>query len=623
MWLFNRFRELVRDQGLLGALVSTWSWLRWRRRGAQLPEIPLTAADWLSVHETASPRNPDPSVLISLVVPVYDSDPVHLRECVGSVLAQSHQRWELVLVDDASPGAWIGPLLDEVARLDPRIRIIRRSHNGGISQATNTGIEQAAGEFVAFMDHDDLLVRTALEWVSTCTPFADLIYTDEAKIDADGTISDRVLKPAWSPRLLLAYNYISHLSVVRAALLRSAGGLASDASGAQDHDLLIRLSEFPLTVAHVPSVLYLWRRTPDSTADDPSAKPYAEKAGLSAVADAIERREWPAEAQLGRGVPFKYAVRWLPDSASTPTVKAVMPTRDKAELLKRAVVGLLNRTDHVDCHLVIVDNGSEEPETLTYLDSLSGDERVTVVRVDDAFNFSRLCNLGASAGPEAEYLLFLNNDVEVLHRDWLHQMAGWFHDPEVVAVGTELLFHDRETIQHAGVAIGTGHIGWHLSGGLPNEPRLGDPHDSAHEVTGVTAACMLVRTDAFDAVGGFEEIFSTDFQDVDFCLKLVRDLGGVIVYEPMYPLLHHESATRGTLNAGSGYTVTRMRFRWPGITDGTDPYFHPLASQPYLGQHDLCQIPEDLESVLSPRIVSTLGAGDRDDAAVGSDDRVG
>ena len=605
----SRLRSLlamVRAEGLVTAVGETASWAWWKLRGSPSPVFPLPPGKWVGIHQDLRPHNPRVDTMFSVVVPVYNTPPDLLRQCVASVREQTHAKWELILVDDGSPGPWMNDLLTEIEGLDDRIRVIRRDENGGIAVATNTGIDAARGDYIAFVDHDDVLVRTALEWVSACTPFADLVYTDEAKIDESGNISERVLKPAWSPRLLLAYNYISHLTVVRKAVLDRVGRLKAEASGSQDHDLLLRIAEQDVTVAHVPSVLYLWRRIPDSTATVAAAKPYAEQAGLQAVADAIRRRGWSAEATLGRGAPFRYAVRWRPIPGHRPRVKVVIPTRDRVELLRTAVSSVLNRTDHVDVELVIVDNGSLQPATHEYLDKLRSEPDIHIVRHDDAFNFSHLCNIGAEAGTVTDTLLFLNNDVEVLHRDWLYQMHGWLADPTVVAVGTELFYEDGETIQHAGVAVGTGHIGWHLSGGEPNEPRSGDTHDCVHEVTGVTAACMLVRTSVFDAVGGFEESLPTDFQDVDLCLKLGRTLGGTIVYDPMYPLLHHESATRGTLNAGSGYTLSRMLFRWPDLDAEIDPYFHPLAEIPQLGEAAIIDPDVDLVGLLSPRVITTV-----------------
>lgn len=619
MGRLNRFAYLVRAKGFVGALSDAWSWFRWKLRGSQVPRAPVSAADWVRVHELLRPTNPQPNVRFSVVVPVYNTPPDLLAACVDSVLRQSHANWELLLVDDASTNTATTSELATLAAADSRIRVIRRDSNGGISSATNTGIDASSGDYVAFVDHDDVLVETALEWVSSCCPVADLIYTDEAKIDGSGEISDRVLKPSWSPRLLLSHNYVSHFAVIRRSLLDRLGGLSDTFDGAQDHDLMLRVSEESVTVAHVPSVLYLWRRTAGSTSDDPASKPYAERAGLAAVQAAIDRRGWDATSAIGRGVPFRYAVTWRQAVEDLPDIKVIIPTRDRVDLLRRAVVGVLQRTDGVNIHLVIVDNGSESVDTLAYLREIADRSDVTVVRVDDAFNFSRLCNIGAGAGPHCESLLFFNNDVEVVHRGWLSQMYGWFSDPEVVAVGTQLLYDDLETIQHGGVAIGAGHLGWHLSGGLSNEPRLGDPHDSAHEVTAVTAACMLVRTAAFDAVGGYEEILPTDFQDVDFCLKLRRQLGGTIVYEPMFPLMHQESASRGDTNAGNGFTMARMEFRWPGIRNSVDPYFHPFAAQPQLGRHEAMEIDDATIKLLDPRITTSTTL----DARVATGDEYG
>ncbi len=286
----RRFHGLARQDGYPAAMRELWSWTLWKIKGSPPPVVPLSLAKWVDIHQRLRPPNARSDTMFSVVVPVYDTPPELLHRCVASVRDQTHPTWELILVDDASPGRWVAGLLTDIERLDDRIQIIRREENGGTAAATNTGIEAAHGDYVAFVDHDDVLIRTALEWVSTCTPGADLIYTDEAKIDQNGNISERVLKPAWSPRLLLAYNYISHLTVVRKSVLDRVGDLSDELSGAQDHDLLLRIAEQDVTVAHVPSVLYLWRKTPDSTADVSSAKAYAEQAGLHAVADAIRRR---------------------------------------------------------------------------------------------------------------------------------------------------------------------------------------------------------------------------------------------------------------------------------------------------------------------------------------------
>jgi GT2 family glycosyltransferase len=275
-----------------------------------------------------------------------------------------------------------------------------------------------------------------------------------------------------------------------------------------------------------------------------------------------------------------------------------MPTRDRVELLQKSVRGVLDRTDGVDVHLVIIDNGSQEHATLEYLANLRADhEQVDVVRVDDAFNYSRLCNEGAATGPEAPFLLFLNNDIEVIHRRWLQQLAGWLeNDDGIVAVGPKLLFPDR-TVQHAGVIVGFGGIAGHYAGYLPDQPQGGNLHDQAREVGCLTAACLLVRSNAFSKVGGFYEYLPTDFQDVDFCLRLRTELGGTLMYDPTYPLIHLQSASRGTAGATSGYTVARMEFLWGEELGRGDPYYSPHLS---MWAHDfrLASIPTETDARL-------------------------
>ena len=426
------------------------------------------------------------------------------------------------------------------------------------------------------MDADDELAPTALEWCAAAAPEADLIYSDEYKIDERGTPSSPFFKPAWSPRLLLGLNYVNHLTCIRTEVLRDAGGIRTGFDGAQDHDLLMRLSERPLRVAHLPNLLYRWRNWAGSVAGDAGSKTWAEDAGLRALEEAVARREWKAQSGLGAGAPFNYRVKWDPPDPE-PTVKVLLPTRDRLELLREAVYGILELTDGADLHLVIIDNGSREQATLDYLAELETDDRVTVVRVNDAFNYSRLMNLGAGTGPDTDYLVLFNNDVVVHHRAWLGQLLGWMTDPGVVAVGTKLLFPDGR-IQHAGVVIGLGGVAGHYALGHKEKPILGNLHDQAREVDCVTAACALVRTAAFDRVGGFNEDLPLDFQDVDFCLRLREIAGGIIMYDPTYPLTHDQGATRGNRGASSGYTISRMMFIWNGRLR-RDPYYNPHLTQ--------------------------------------------
>jgi GT2 family glycosyltransferase len=522
-------------------------------------------------------------VSFSIVCPVYNTPPKLLEECVDSVIGQTHGEWELILVDDASTAASTKRALTTLEGRDARVRVVTLGTNGGIGVATNAGIEAAGHDYLVFMDHDDRLAASALEWLSTCCPEADLVYTDEDKITEEGEHWAPFFKPSWSPRMLLGLNYINHVTCVRRSLVDDVGGILPGTDGVQDHDLLLRLSERGLKVAHIPYVAYHWRAWRESVAGDPSSKVEVEARGIEMVQRAIDRRGWNATAALGDGAPFNYRVLFN-ELDERPQVKIVIPTRDHVRMLRDAIDGVFERTDGVDVHLVVVDNGSQKPKTLEYLDQLERDHtNVTVIRIDDAFNFSLLCNSGAAAGPQTPYLLFLNNDIEVLHRKWLQQMVGWLDaDPEIVGVGVKLLFPDR-TIQHAGVIIGFGGIAGHYAAREPNQPHLGNLHDQTREVACLTAACLLVRTEDFRSVGGYNEDLQIDFQDVDFCLRLRTELGGELVYDPTYPMIHQESASRGSTEASNGYTVARMRFLWGDVLSSEDPYYSPHFS---LNHHD-------------------------------------
>lgn len=563
-----------------------------KRKRSPKKRLP-TVREWLDAYESIEP--PDPGATrFSVVCPVHDAPPKYLRRCVKSVLAQTHPHWELILVDDASSNRRTQIELEKLAGLDERIRIERLDTNHGIAGATNAGAEQASGEYLVFLDHDDLLAPTALAWLSTCAPDADLIYTDEDKVFGE-THRAAFFKPAWSPRLLLGVNYVNHITCLRTSLFRRAGGLRTGIDGVQDHDLLLRLSELPMTVAHLPNILYHWRAWEGSAAGKPEDKVHIEARGIAIVDDAIRRRGWNARASLGNGAPFNYRVLFDPEP-EPPLVKVVMPTRDRARLLRRAVDGVLNRTDGIRTHLVIVDNGSRTPAALEFLGEVAKREDVTVLTVDDAFNFSRLCNEGVAAGPDAPLVLMLNNDIEIRHRRWLLQLSGWLRDPEVIGSGPLLLYPDGR-IQHGGVRLNFGPFAGHYARTQPNRPRPSSLHDQAREVSCLTAACLLLRTADFHAVGGMNEDLAIDFQDVELCLRLAAETGGEFVYDPTYPLTHFESASRGHLGAGSPYTLARMRFLWGAQLDEPDPYYNPHLNRNF---HKVTKafIPADAEERL-------------------------
>jgi GT2 family glycosyltransferase len=576
---FLRFLADVKEFGIREATTRALAYLKWRSAQAFGKPMPATYDLWVSTYTDLVPsdvHNHDP--LISVVMPVYNTPPVLLEAAVASVLSQSHDQLELLLVDDGSSDQSTLSSLNAIAASDFRASVITMGKNSGIVAATNRGVEAAGGEWIVFLDHDDELAPQALRWIASTASEADLVYSDEDKINQSGDRAMPFFKPAWSPRLLLGVNYVNHMTAMRKSLITRVGGLRPGFDGAQDHDLLLRIADIPgVRVVHIPNVLYHWRSWEGSTADAASSKPEAEQAGLRAVAETISRRRWNAHVRLGNGSPFNYRVIF-DTSDPRPTVKVVIPTRDKVKLLKQCISGLLDRTDGVDLHIVVIDNGSVKASTMEYFDHLSARTDVTIRRLDDAFNYSRLCNLGADTGPDCDYTLFMNNDVKILHRDWLQQLAGWLQsDDRVVGVGPKMRFPNGN-IQHAGVIVGFGGIAGHYSGGQPDQPRLSDLHDQAREVSCLTAAVLLVRSEEFRSVGGFREELPIDFQDVDFCLRLTRDLNGTLVYDPTYPVVHHESASRGTDGAVSGYTVARMRFLWGDVLDRFDPFYSPHLS---------------------------------------------
>lgn len=528
---------------------------------------------------SAEALHPQPRV--SVLVPVCDPDPAHLRECIASVLTQRYPDVQLCLVDDASRSAEVRAILADAATADPRVRVHFRKERGHISRATNDALALADGELVAFLDHDDRLAPGALRVMAaalTERPDAILAYSDEDKLDPAGERRDPHFKSRFNPELLLAQNYIGHLVVARANAVRDVGGLREGYEGSQDHDLLLRLTDTATCaqVLHVPRVLYHWREAPGSTAAAALAKPYAAAAGRRAVADALRRRGIPGVVTDASAV--RHAYRVLPAlPADTPLVSIIMPTRDGGAVLARAVESVLTRTRYPRLELVLVDNGSQTAETLDVLAQAASDPRVRVARDDSPFNFSSLNNR-AVARSRGEVVALLNDDVEVLDGDWLTEMVSLALRPEVGCVGAKLLYPDN-TVQHAGVILGIGGVAGHAHKRFPaaHHGYFGRLH-LVHALSAVTAACLVVRRSTYDRVGGLDEALAVAFNDVDFCLR-VRATGLRNVFTPYAVLLHHESATRGSDMAPE----RRMRFerevrlmqaRWrDALAD--DPYYSP------------------------------------------------
>jgi|GEM_PF-3249059 len=506
--------------------------------------------------------------VISVITPVKDPDPCHLAAAIASVRSQTYPRWELVLVDDGSTDPRVRTILEKAGR-GRRTRILRNETTRGIVAASQSALREASGEYVALLDHDDVLHPHALaEVASVLDAGVHLVYTDEDKISLEGIRVDPHFKPDWSPDLLLSMMYTCHLSVFDTARAREVGGFREGTDGSQDYDLVLRVTEGCAKVVHIPRVLYHWRQVPGSTALDPQAKPWARRAALAILEAALARRGVAGDVEEGL-TSSTYRVRRR--ILSFPRISLIIPTRDHAAILENCLSGILERTDYPDLEIVVVDNGSVKPETARLYDRLSTDPRVLIIRRPGKFNHSWLVNQGV-ASATGRVLLLLNNDIEILHADWIRALLEQVQRPEVGAVGAKLLYPGG-LIQHAGIVLGLGGVAGNAFCLCPDAPPR--PSSYAHavrEVSAVTGACLMVRREVWDLVGGFDENFlPIAFNDVDFCLRL-HDKGFSVLYTPHANLMHYESFSRGKeLDSAE---VERMKHRWADRIE-RDPFYNP------------------------------------------------
>jgi len=524
--------------------------------------------------------------LISVVLPVFNPPLEFLEQAIDSVRAQIYPHWELCIADDASTDQRIRTVLERYRREDSRIRIVYREHNGHIAASTNSALALASGEFVALFDHDDLLAEHALWWVTEAInrqPDAGLIYTDEDKVDAGNRRFDPNFKPDLNPELLLAQNMVCHLGVYRTALVRELGGFQEGYNGAQDHDLALRVIErlAPRQVVHVPKVLYHWRAISGSTALAAGEKNYAAEAGRKAVGAHLARMGIAAEVLEAPMAPGMYRVRFARPSP-LPLVSILIPTRDRADLLGLCLDSLLARSSYGNFEVIIIDNGSTEEATQQLFARLPA-ERVQIIRDESPFNFSALNNRAARMA-QGSILCLMNNDIEIITPDWLEEMVSFAIREEIGCVGARLWYPDG-SLQHAGCILGVGgvvaHAHKYLQRGYAGYFGRALLHQS---FSAVTAACLVVRRDVFEQVGGMEEQLGVAFNDVDFCLKVVT-AGYRNVWTPYAEMVHHESATRGDDNAPEKLArfsaeSAFIQQRW-GAKLQKDPAYNPNLSAYY------------------------------------------
>jgi GT2 family glycosyltransferase len=508
--------------------------------------------------------------LVSIITPVFETPIDWLEAAIDSVITQVYENWELILVDDGSTNRETVDGLPRLAAKDKRIRLERLDARGGISAASNRGLSVAQGEWIALLDHDDVLEPDALfhfiKLLQTQRD-ADLIYCDEDKLTEEGPTSP-IFKPDWSPDFFLSYNYIVHLSFFRRALLDEVGGFRSEFDGAQDYDLLLRITEKTARIFHIPRMLYHWRRSATSTSDNIRRKPNALEAGKKAIEEHLARIGQPGHVAVDWATHAYHVKRNIIEPRK---VCIIIPTRDNIPLLTRCVESLVRHTSYDNYEIVIVDNDSTSEQARDYFARTPH----RLLHFSGPFNFSAINNFAVEQ-TESPWLLFMNNDVEVIDDNWLGAMVEHVQRPEVGAVGARLLYPD-ETIQHAGVVLGVGGIAQHAFRGFPaDDPGVCRQLQVVRNYSSVTGACLLTRRDVFDEVGGFdEEQLPVTFNDVDLCLKM-RRAGYLIVYTPYAKLYHHESATRRPSVEARETDV--IRERWPEVI-ARDPYYNPNLSR--------------------------------------------
>jgi GT2 family glycosyltransferase len=419
--------------------------------------------------------------------------------------------------------------------------------NGGIGAATNAGIDMCQGQWVGFMDHDDLLVEVAIDCMIEAAERsrASVLYSDEDKIDKFGMLSAPAFKPDWNYRLLLGVNYVCHFLMVKKDLINRIGKIDSTYDGAQDHDFLLRISEAVNRdqICHVPEILYHWRITDNSTASDISTKPYAIDAGIACVSDHLKRRGKKALVKNFKQSTL-YKIEW--QIPTTPRIDIIIPFKDNIETTRMCIDTILEMTQYSNFCITLVDNWSTSEYLDDFIDNMNAFENIRVIRIEETFNYSRINNIAVSKS-NAEMLVFMNNDVFVKDRMWLRTLVNEaLADPDVGIVGGKFLYPNG-SIQHGGVVLGIGGVAGHIHvGHRADDAGYGGRGYFAQELSAVTAACMLVKADVFKEVGGFDEVkLSVAFNDIDLCLK-VRSAGYKVIWTPDFVADHHESLSRGS-----------------------------------------------------------------------------
>ena len=519
----------------------------------------------------------------SVVVPLYHTPAKFLKDLVRSMMYQSYANWELCLVNASPEDVHLTSLLENWAMRDKRIRVIRLEKNLGIAQNTNAGIAASTGEFIAFLDHDDFLEPDALFCYADALnkdKTIDVFYSDEDKTDEYAAhYFYPHFKSDFNIDLLHANNYMCHFLAVRKSLVDTVGGLNEKFDGAQDYDFVLRLTENTKKIYHCPRILYHWRCSNQSTAANQGNKMYAIHAGKAALNAHYKRIGWNARAQEG-AVDGWYQTKFT--LKEEPLVSILIPNKDHTDDLDVCLNSFFERADYQNYEFIIIENNSVLPETFAYYEKIEKEhENVKVVYWEAGFNYSTINNFGFKFA-KGDYIMLLNNDVELITPDIFQSMLGFCMRPEVGIVGAKLLYNDH-TVQHAGVLVGAGGLADHVFKGIhEDDPGYMGRAISSQDVSAVTAACLLVKRSVYEEVGGLEDEFQVAFNDVDFCLK-VRKAGYLIVYDADVKLFHYESKSRGMEDTTErfirfGNEMMLLNSKWDILSTFVDPYYNPNFS---------------------------------------------
>nr|ANF28855.1 bifunctional glycosyltransferase methyltansferase [Franconibacter pulveris] len=479
--------------------------------------------------------------LFSIVVPIYNTPLDLLHELIESIEAQWYPQWELILANDCSTDPQLYGALEKIT--NPKIKIVHLKTNSRISGATNVAIEHATGDYIVFTDHDDLLTPDCLYEMAVCinNEDPDFIYSDEDKLSEDGRYVQPHFKPDWSPDTMMSTMFTCHASCVKKSLLSKTGLLRSEFDGCQDWDFVLRVAEHTNKISHIAKVLYHWRIIPQSIASNLAAKEYVLQASINVRKDALKRRGLAGEVESIKDYPGYFRVNYFP--INKPLVSIIIPTRDNYNVLSRCIDSLLKGTKYDNYEIIILDNGSTSPETLSYLEQLSKLDKIKTIRHDHPFNFSELNNIGVS-NSRGDVLLFLNDDTEIINDDWLERMIGYAQLPHIGAVGAKLYYPNKKCVQHAGIvnlADGPGHA---MLGLNEEEPGYFMRNKLEYNWIAVTGACLMIERHKFEKIGRFDEDFPIAYNDVDLCFRLISS-GYYNVVCQAVELYHHESVSRG------------------------------------------------------------------------------